>query len=153
MLIELLVEKTARRIEASTATGNTDGSIVRCGLNKVTSHSSVVVTGEDVDLLVLLTALAPPDRNEAWKRNHQGQVSQGVTQHVRYSTKATDDIYEPTSTPDAVAQAGEHMFLTMYHTPPSERDLNNHRYNSFAKSSTKVKANLALLSSTKGEVK
>ncbi|KAJ8894336.1 hypothetical protein PR048_006962 [Dryococelus australis] len=63
-LIELLVETlTAREIEVSTATGDSDGSIVRCGLNKVTSHSSVFVIGDDVALLVLLTALAPPDRN------------------------------------------------------------------------------------------
>ncbi|KAJ8872800.1 hypothetical protein PR048_026416 [Dryococelus australis] len=97
-LIELLVETlTTRGIEVSTATGDTDGSIVRCGLNKVTSHSSVVVIGEDVDLIVLLTALTPPHRNQA---------------------------------------------------PASERDLNNHRYNSFVKSSTKVKGNLASLPPT-----
>ncbi|KAJ8866255.1 hypothetical protein PR048_032098 [Dryococelus australis] len=63
-LIELLVETlTARRIEASTATGDVDSSIVRCGLNKVTSYSVVVVIG-DVDMLILLTALTPPDRND-----------------------------------------------------------------------------------------
>ncbi|KAJ8892888.1 hypothetical protein PR048_005469 [Dryococelus australis] len=43
--------------------------------------------------------------------------------------------YDPISTPDAVAQAGE-LFFTMYQAPPSERDLNNHRYNSFVNSST-----------------
>ncbi|KAJ8878757.1 hypothetical protein PR048_019343 [Dryococelus australis] len=69
-------------------------------------------------------------------------------------TKAIADIfYDPTSTPDAIAQAGEDMFLTMYQAPPNERDLNNHRYNSFEKSSTKVKANLASLPPTKGTAK
>ncbi|KAJ8874570.1 hypothetical protein PR048_025436 [Dryococelus australis] len=56
-------KNNTKGIEASTTIGDTDGSIVRCGLNKVTSHSSVVVIGEDVDLLVLLTAPTPPDRN------------------------------------------------------------------------------------------
>ncbi|KAJ8890774.1 hypothetical protein PR048_010283 [Dryococelus australis] len=68
-------------------------------------------------------------------------------------TKAIPDLfYDPTSTPDAVAQAGEEMFLTMYQFPPSERDLNNCRYNSFMKSS-KVKSNLASLPLTKGATK
>ncbi|KAJ8889202.1 hypothetical protein PR048_008700 [Dryococelus australis] len=69
-------------------------------------------------------------------------------------TKAIADIfYDPTLTPDAVAQAGEEMFLNMYQTPPSERNLNNNRYNSFVKSSTKVKANLASLPPTEGAAK
>ncbi|KAJ8883871.1 hypothetical protein PR048_015726 [Dryococelus australis] len=69
-------------------------------------------------------------------------------------TKAAADIfYDLTSTPDAVAQVGEEMFLTMYQVPPSERDLNNHRYNYFVKSSTKVKANLASLTPSQGAAK
>ncbi|KAJ8878972.1 hypothetical protein PR048_019576 [Dryococelus australis] len=134
-LSELLVETlTSRGIEASTATGDTYGSTVRSGLNKVTSHLSVVVIGEDVDLLILLTALVPPDRN---------------VHFMKPLTSSTN----PPSTPDAVAQAGEEMFLTMYQTPPSECDLNNHPYNSFVKSSTKVIANLASLPPTKGAAK
>ncbi|KAJ8885064.1 hypothetical protein PR048_011260 [Dryococelus australis] len=54
---------TARGVEAITTTGDADGSIVRCGLNKVTSHSFVVVIGEYVDVLVLQTAVTPPNRN------------------------------------------------------------------------------------------
>ncbi|KAJ8876014.1 hypothetical protein PR048_023922 [Dryococelus australis] len=68
--------------------------------------------------------------------------------------KAIADIfYDPTSKPDAVAQAGEEIFLTTYQALPSERDLNNHRYNSFVESSTKVKANLASLPPTQGAAK
>ncbi|KAJ8889438.1 hypothetical protein PR048_008937 [Dryococelus australis] len=110
-LIGSLIETlTARGIEASTATGDTDGSIVRCGLNKVTSHSSVVVIGEDVDLLVLLIALTPP-----------AEISPSWSEDVSHNVPV----------------------------PASERDLNNHRYNSFVKSSTKMKANLASLPPTK----
>ncbi|KAJ8892887.1 hypothetical protein PR048_005468 [Dryococelus australis] len=78
-LIELLVEMlTARGIEASTATRDTDGSIVRCGLNKVTSYESVVVIGEDVDLLVLLTALTPLDRNVYFMKPGRGNIEDKV---------------------------------------------------------------------------
>ncbi|KAJ8894332.1 hypothetical protein PR048_006957 [Dryococelus australis] len=173
-LIELLVETlTAREIEVSTATGDTDGGIVRCGLNKVTSHSSVVVIGDDVDLLVLLTALTPPDRNELTFSGSimfihsftECDTTCAIFNKIKLSilkcfvkipneTKAIADIfYDPTSTPDAVAQSGEEMLFTMYQAPPSERDLNNHRYNSFVKSSTKVKANLASLPQTQGVTK
>ncbi|KAJ8876470.1 hypothetical protein PR048_020915 [Dryococelus australis] len=65
----------------------------------------------------------------------------------------TDIFYDPTSTSDAVAQAGEKMFLTMYQAPPSERDLNNHRHNSSVNTSTKVKANLASLPPSQGAAK
>ncbi|KAJ8883673.1 hypothetical protein PR048_015527 [Dryococelus australis] len=102
---------TARGIEASTATGDTDGSIARFGLNKVTSHSSVVVTGEDVDLLVLPTALTLPDRNVYFMKPGRGNIEDKA--------------------------------------PPSECDLNNHRYNSFVKSST----SLASLPPTQGAAK
>ncbi|KAJ8893800.1 hypothetical protein PR048_006401 [Dryococelus australis] len=162
-LIELLVETlTARTTEASTAIGDSDGSIVRCDLNKVTSHLSVVVIGDDVDLLVLLTALTPPDRNVYFMKPGRGNIEDKIystrqVQEVPFSgsilfshsftgcdttcaifnknkltilkcflkmpneTKAIADIfYDPTSTPDAVAQAGEKMFLTLYQAPLSE---------------------------------
>ncbi|KAJ8884559.1 hypothetical protein PR048_016416 [Dryococelus australis] len=169
-LIELLVETlTARGLEANTAT-------------------------EDVDLLVLLTALTTPDRNAFFMKPGRGNIEDKVystrqLQEQPFSgsnlfirsftgcdtcaifndnklsilkcflkmpneTKAMPGIYyDPNSTLDAVAQAGEEMFLTMYQDPPIERDLNNHRYNSFVKSSTKVKANLASLPMTKGAAK
>lgn len=38
------------------------GMIARCGLEKATiSHSGVVVVGEDVDLIVFLMVLTPPN--------------------------------------------------------------------------------------------
>ncbi|KAJ8898538.1 hypothetical protein PR048_003898 [Dryococelus australis] len=87
-LIELLVETlNARRIEAHTATGYSDGRIVRCGLNKVTSHSSEVVIGENVDLLVLLPALTPPDRNVYFMKPGRGNIEDKV-----YSTRQLQEL-------------------------------------------------------------
>ncbi|KAJ8892514.1 hypothetical protein PR048_005095 [Dryococelus australis] len=178
-LIELLVETlTAREIEVSTATGDTDGSITRCGLNKVTSHSSVVVIVDDVDLL--------PGRGNIEDKVYSSRQLQelpfsgsilfihsfigcdtacAIFNKKKLSilkcflkmpneTKAIADIfYYPSSTPDVVAQAGEETFLTMYQAPPSKRYLNNYRYNSFMKSFTKLKANLTSLPPTKGTAK
>lgn len=183
-LIQVLIKTlTARGIEASTATGDADGSIVSCGINKAASHSSVVVIGE---------ALTPPEGNVYFMKPGRENVEDRLfsttqLQELPFSgsilfihsftgcdttcaifgksklsvlkcfkrmpneTKGIADVfYDPTSTPAAVAQAGEEMLLIMYQAPPSERDLNNHRYVSFVKSSTKVKANLASLPPTKG---
>ncbi|KAJ8885164.1 hypothetical protein PR048_011360 [Dryococelus australis] len=127
-LIELLVEMlTAKGIEASTAIGDADGSIIRCSLNKVTFYSSLVVIGEDVDLLVLLTALTLPDRNVYFMKLGRGNIEDKCFLKMPNETKTIADILcNPTSTPDTVAQAGEEMFLTMYQAPPNEDDLNNH---------------------------
>ncbi|KAJ8884765.1 hypothetical protein PR048_010961 [Dryococelus australis] len=132
-LTELLDETlTARGIEASTVTGDTDGSI------ELTFSGSIMFihsfTGCD-------TTCAIFNKNKSSILKCFLKMSNG--------TKAISDIfYDPTSTPDAVAQAGEEMFLTMCQAPPSERDLNNHRYNSLVKFSTKVKANLPSLPPT-----
>ncbi|KAJ8897683.1 hypothetical protein PR048_003033 [Dryococelus australis] len=156
-LIELLVETlTARGIEASTATRDADGSIVKCSLNKVTSHSSVVVIGEDVDLLILLTALTPPDRNVYFMKPGRGNTEDKV-----YSTRQLQElpfsgfilfIHSFTGCDTTCAIFNKSLIVDReVPGPPSERELNNHRYNSFVKSSTKVKANLASLPPTKGD--
>ncbi|GBN41858.1 hypothetical protein AVEN_196760-1 [Araneus ventricosus] len=51
----------AEGIETRVATGDADTYIVRCELQKAISHPIVVITGQDVDLVVLLIALAPPE--------------------------------------------------------------------------------------------
>ncbi|GBO41379.1 hypothetical protein AVEN_31033-1 [Araneus ventricosus] len=54
---------TAKGIETRVATGDADTYIVRCGLEKATSHPIVAITAQDVDLVVLLIALALPESN------------------------------------------------------------------------------------------
>ncbi|GBO03631.1 hypothetical protein AVEN_253850-1 [Araneus ventricosus] len=58
-----------------------------------------------------------------------------------------DNFYNPSSTPDAISQAGEKMFLVIYKALANGHNLNNYRYAAFDKSSTKIKSDL---SSTKG---
>ncbi|GBL90150.1 hypothetical protein AVEN_135488-1 [Araneus ventricosus] len=54
---------TAKGTETRDSTGDADTYIVRCGLEKATSHPIVAIAGQDVDLVVLLFALAPPESN------------------------------------------------------------------------------------------
>ncbi|GBN13758.1 hypothetical protein AVEN_163294-1 [Araneus ventricosus] len=53
----------AKGIETRVATEDADAYIVRCALEKATSHPIVVRTGQNVDIVVSLIALAPPENN------------------------------------------------------------------------------------------
>ncbi|GBN00462.1 hypothetical protein AVEN_30313-1 [Araneus ventricosus] len=61
-----------------------------------------------------------------------------------------DIFYNPSSTPAAVSQAGEKMFLAIYKAPADEHNLNNRRYAAFLTSSTKIRADLFSITLTKG---
>ncbi|GBN04379.1 hypothetical protein AVEN_121519-1, partial [Araneus ventricosus] len=50
-------------IEARVVTGDSDTYIVICGFKKAISHPIVAITGQNVDLVALLIALAPPESN------------------------------------------------------------------------------------------
>ncbi len=74
-LIQFLTEKMrAARIETTAATGDADGTIVRCGLDKAAIHPTVVIVGEDIDLVVLLIGLAPPNTNVFFLKPGRGKV-------------------------------------------------------------------------------
>ncbi|GBN58504.1 hypothetical protein AVEN_58796-1 [Araneus ventricosus] len=59
-----------------------------------------------------------------------------------------DIFYNPSSTPDAISQADEKMFLVICKDPANGHNLNNCRYEAFLKSSTKMKADLSLTKPT-----
>ncbi|GBM49642.1 hypothetical protein AVEN_3227-1 [Araneus ventricosus] len=54
---------TAKGIETRFSAGDADTYIMRCGLEKATSHPIVVRTGQDMDIVVLLVALASPEND------------------------------------------------------------------------------------------
>ncbi|GBM66045.1 hypothetical protein AVEN_181123-1 [Araneus ventricosus] len=64
----------AKGIEMRVATGDADTYIVRCGLEKVISHSIVAITRQDVDLVVLLIDLTPPESNIYFMKPGKGKV-------------------------------------------------------------------------------
>ncbi|GBM69808.1 hypothetical protein AVEN_201839-1 [Araneus ventricosus] len=61
-------------IETRVATGDSDTYIVRSGLEKAISHPIVFITGQDVDLVVLLIALAPPESNIYFMKSGKRKV-------------------------------------------------------------------------------
>lgn len=52
----------------------TIGDAVRCGLDKAAVHPTVVIVGEDVDLIVLLMGLTQPNINVFFMKPERGKV-------------------------------------------------------------------------------
>lgn len=66
---DVIREMTAASIETSVVEGMMTLPNVRCGLDKATLHTTVIMVGEDVDLIVLLIGLAPPSINIIFMRS------------------------------------------------------------------------------------
>lgn len=74
-LIALLSNKmTAKGIETVVTTGDADATIVRCALDKAALHPTVTIIGEDVDLIVLLTAFSQPGTNIHFMKPGRGNA-------------------------------------------------------------------------------
>ncbi|GBN82116.1 hypothetical protein AVEN_224052-1 [Araneus ventricosus] len=72
-LIQLLRQKmTSKGIETRVAKGDADTYIVRCGLEKVTP--TVAIIGEDVNLIMILIALAPAESDIYFMKHGKGKV-------------------------------------------------------------------------------
>ncbi|GBN80368.1 hypothetical protein AVEN_190500-1 [Araneus ventricosus] len=73
--IQLLRQKmTSKGIQTRVAKGDADSYIVRCLLEKATSHPTVAIIGEDVDLIVILIASAPPESDIYFMKPGKGKV-------------------------------------------------------------------------------
>ncbi|KAJ8886949.1 hypothetical protein PR048_013163 [Dryococelus australis] len=153
--IEFLAETlTARTIEASTAKGDADDSIPGRGNieDKVYSTRQLQELPFSGSILFVHSFTGRDTICETFNKSKLSILKCFLK--LPNETKAIADIFsDPTSTPDAVAQAGYETFLTLYQARQSECDLNNNRHNCFVKSSTKVKSNLASLPPTKGAAK
>ncbi|GBL77341.1 hypothetical protein AVEN_41765-1 [Araneus ventricosus] len=64
----------AKGIETRVATEDADTYIVRFGLEKAISRPIVAITRQDVDVVVLLIALAPPESNIYFIKPDKGKV-------------------------------------------------------------------------------
>jgi len=62
-------------IETTTAVADADTTIVRCAIDKATSNSkTTVIIGEDIDLVILLIALAPQGANMFFVKPARGNL-------------------------------------------------------------------------------
>lgn len=74
-LFHFLTQKIASRgIETKVATGDVNTNIMRCGIIKATDNPTGGVIGEDVELVLLLVVLAPPDSNIYSMKPGRGKV-------------------------------------------------------------------------------
>ncbi|GBM08187.1 hypothetical protein AVEN_32744-1 [Araneus ventricosus] len=74
-LIQLLTQKMASEgIETRIAAGDADTYIVRFGIVKAISQPIVAITGQDLDLVVLLIPLATPESNICFKKSGKRKV-------------------------------------------------------------------------------
>lgn len=74
-LINFLAKKIeAQGLIAVVATGDADTKIVSCGSQAANQHQTVTVIGEDIDLLVLLIALIPPEKEMYFFKPSRGKV-------------------------------------------------------------------------------
>ncbi|GBN17070.1 hypothetical protein AVEN_192875-1 [Araneus ventricosus] len=101
--------------------------------------------------ILLLHVFSGCDTTSAIYRKSKASTVNFFKNQLSQMKNIADIFYNPSSTSDAISQAGEKMFLAIYEVPANEHNLNNHRYAAFLKSSTKVKSDLSSLSPTKGE--
>ncbi|KAK3885207.1 hypothetical protein Pcinc_010551 [Petrolisthes cinctipes] len=74
-------------IETHTAVDDADVLIVQTAILEANQHASVVVVGQDVDLLTLITALTPKEKNVLMLKEAQGNIPRKVynSQEIRQS--------------------------------------------------------------------
>lgn len=65
-------------IETHTAVDDADVLIIQTAISEADQHESVVVVGQDVDLLTLITALTPEDKNVLMLKEAQGNIPRKV---------------------------------------------------------------------------
>ncbi|GBL91834.1 hypothetical protein AVEN_172758-1 [Araneus ventricosus] len=103
------------------AVEDADLTIVNTAISVALQQDYVRVVGEDIKLLVLLTALA--------------------------STQAATFL-NPQATTEQVTEAGENVLVALYGGDPATQNLDELRYHSFVKAAAKTKFNLARLPPT-----
>ena len=65
-------------IEAHTAVDDADALIVQTAIDEADRYELVVVVGQDVNLLILITALTPEDKNVLMLKEAQGNIARKV---------------------------------------------------------------------------
>lgn len=182
-------------IEVREASDDADTLIFKTAIEKSEENANVAIIGEDVDLMVLLMALTPPERQILIIKPSHGNVerkvyssndlqSEGLTNSILFlhafsggdTTSASyrkakiksvnlfrkhpaelqgiaDVFNSPSSSHEAVAEAGNRMFLKLYGAPAKQTSLNLYRYHLFTQAVSNVKPDIAALLPTEGAAK
>lgn len=101
------------------------------------------------DSILLVHAFSGCDTTSAAYR--KGKLSCFKLFKKQAALQAIDDIFNsPSSSREAVAAAGNKIFLALYNAPRKQTSLNMHRYNAFTKSVSNAKPDLSALPPTEG---
>ncbi|GBN67101.1 hypothetical protein AVEN_32887-1 [Araneus ventricosus] len=147
--IELLKKALQKaNICVQQAVEDADLTIVNTAISVAPQYDYGPVVGEDIDLLVLLTALASTHMVVI---SHQHCLAKVKTNLLVYFLKHEEllnraaTFLNPQATTEQVTEAGENVLVALYGGDPATQNLDELRYHSFVKAAAKTKFNLARL--------
>ncbi|GBO09052.1 hypothetical protein AVEN_210144-1 [Araneus ventricosus] len=157
--IELLKKALQKaNICVQQAVEDADLTIVNTAFSVAPQYDYVRVVGEDIDLLVLLTALASTHSNvfspKVWKRENATLFGHGKNKFISLFLKHEEllnraaTFLNPQATTEQVTKAGENALVALYGGDPATQNLDELRYHSFVKAAAKTKFNLVRLPPT-----
>ncbi|GBM48602.1 hypothetical protein AVEN_158173-1 [Araneus ventricosus] len=153
--IELLKKALQKaNICVQLAVEDADLTIVNTAISVAPQYDYMRVVGEDIDLLVLLTALASTHSNVFFQNGCDTTsplFGQGNNKFISLFLKhkellnAAATYLNPQATTEQVTEAGENFLVALYGGDPATQSLDELRYRSFVKAAAKTKFNLARL--------
>ncbi|GBO22156.1 hypothetical protein AVEN_101316-1 [Araneus ventricosus] len=143
--IELLKKALQKaNICVQQAVEDADLTIVNTAISVAPQYDYVRVVGEDIDLLILLTALA--STHTLFGQGKTKFISLFLKHEELWNRAAT--FLNPQATTEQVTEAGENVLVALYGGDPATQNLDELRYHSFVKAAAKTKFNLARLPPT-----
>ncbi|GBO35601.1 hypothetical protein AVEN_9321-1 [Araneus ventricosus] len=128
-----------------------DLTIVNTAISDAPQYDYVHVIGENIDLLLLLTAIGIDthgcDTTSALFGQDRNKLINLFLKHEELLNTAAIFI-NPQATIEQVTEAGENVLVTLYGGDPATQNLDELRYHSFVKAAAKTKFNLARLPPT-----
>ncbi|GBO42542.1 hypothetical protein AVEN_196050-1 [Araneus ventricosus] len=126
------------------AVEDADLTIVNTAISVALQYDYVRVVGEDIDLLVLLTALA--STHTLFGQGKNKFISLFLKHEELLNRAAT--FLNPQATTEQVTEAGGNVLVALYGGNPATQNLDELRYHSFVKAAAKIKFSLARLPPT-----
>lgn len=175
-LIHMLSSKFEKsNITVNQALDDADTLIVNTAIDLSLTNETVILVGDDIDLLIILTGLAPTTNNIFFMKLGKGTIERriyssdslqsqkdtkksilfvhafcgcdttssfyrkGKVQCFKiiekrpYLLQSIEKFYDPIASKDSVCKADEMFILALYNASEKETNLNNYRYQYFAK--------------------
>ncbi|GBM81914.1 hypothetical protein AVEN_60737-1 [Araneus ventricosus] len=136
--------RSAAHFSPDQAVEDADLTIVNTAIFVAPQYDYVRVVGEDIDLIVLLTALAS---THALFGQGKNKFINLFLKHEELLIRAATFL-NPQATTEQVREAGGNVLVALYGGDPATQNLDALRYHSFVKAAAKTKFNLARLPPT-----